>query len=235
MCGRFAQYRIAYEYLDKIGVQLPLLSGSSPEPIGRYNVPPRSRVQLLHQDDDGLRMEPVPWGYAPFWAQGKRPPAINARVETAATSKFFRDIWKTGRAIVPADGWYEWKKDAANPKIKQPYYIKLRSDEPMFFAALGKFQRCGMLEPRDGDGFVIITASSGAGMLDIHDRRPLVLPPECAAHWMDPELDPREAEEIALEHGRGVEEFEWHPVNAAVGNVRNEGQQLIERISDPAV
>jgi len=184
MCGRFAQYREAYEYLDKIGIQLPLLSGLDPEPIGRYNVPPQSKVQLLHQDEEGLRMEPVKWGYAPFWAQGKRPPAINARVETAATSKFFRDIWKTGRAIVPADGWYEWKGALQSPKLKQPYFIRLRSGEPMFFAALGQFQRGGMLEPKDGDGFVIITSSSGAGMLDIHDRRPLVLPAEYAARWM---------------------------------------------------
>jgi len=235
MCGRFAQYRIAYEYLNKIGVQLPLFGGNNPEPIGRYNVAPRSRVQLIHQDEDGLRMEPVPWGYAPFWAQGKRPPAINARVETAATSKFFRDIWKTGRTIVPADGWYEWKKDETHPKIKQPYFITLRSGQPMFFAALGQFQRGGILEPRDGDGFVIITASSDAGMLDIHDRRPLVLPAECAAHWMDPGLEPREAEEIALEYGRNVEEFDWYPVPKTVGNVRNEGAHLIERISAPLV
>jgi putative SOS response-associated peptidase YedK len=235
MCGRFAQYRIAYEYLDKIGVQLPLplRGGVNPEPIGRYNVPPRSNVQLIHQDDDGLRMEPVPWGYAPFWAQGKRPPAINARVETAATSKFFRDIWKTGRAIVPADGWFEWKKDEHDPKIKQPYYITRRDAEPMFFAAIGQFQRGGMLEPRDGDGFVIITASSDAGMLDIHDRRPLALSPECAALWMDPELSPSEAEEIALNHGLGVDEFGWHPVGKEVGKVRNEGAHLINRISDP--
>ena len=211
MCGRFAQYRIAYEYLDKIAVQLPLQlpGGVNPEPIGRYNVCPQSMVQLLHQDDDGLHMEPVKWGYAPLWAQGKRPPAINARVETAATSKFFRDIWQTGRAIVPADGWYEWKKDAANPKIKQPYYITLRSGEPMFFAALGRFQRGGSLEPRDGDSFVVITSSSGAGMLDIHDRRPLVLTPEYAAHWMSSDLPPREAEDLALKHGLCVEEFEW--------------------------
>lgn len=235
MCGRFAQYRIAYEYLDKIAVQLPLpLRGSvNPEPIGRYNVCPQSTVQLLHQDDEGLRMEPVKWGYAPLWAQGKRPPAINARVETAATSRFFRDIWQTGRAIVPADGWYEWKKDSANPKIKQPYYITLRSGEPMFFAALGRFQRGGSLEPRDGDGFVVITSSSEAGMLDIHDRRPLVLSPECAAHWLDPELPPREAEELALEHGLCVEEFEWYPVAKDIGNVRNEGRQLIEQVSHP--
>lgn len=237
MCGRFAQYRIAYEYLDKIGVQLPLplRGGVDPEPIGRYNVCPQSMVQLLHQDEDGLRMEPVRWGYAPFWAQGKRPPAINARVETAATSKFFRDIWRTGRAIVPADGWYEWKKDPANPKIKQPYLIKLRSDEPLFMAALGQFQRGGRLEPRDGDGFVIITASSDVGMIDIHDRRPVVLSAECAAHWLDPELSPAEAEEIALEHSLGVEEFNWYPVGRAVGNVRNEGTHLIERISDPVL
>ncbi|WP_258190179.1 hypothetical protein [Stutzerimonas azotifigens] len=73
MCARFAQYRIAYEYLDKISVQLPLLGGLSPELIGRYNVPPQSRVQLLHQDADGLRMEANQMGYAPVWAQGKRP------------------------------------------------------------------------------------------------------------------------------------------------------------------
>ncbi|MHB0817173.1 SOS response-associated peptidase family protein [Stutzerimonas stutzeri] len=158
-----------------------------------------------------------------------------ARVETAATSRFFRDIWQTGRAIVPADGWYEWKKDAANPKIKQPYYITLRSGEPMFFAALGRFQRGGSLVPRDGDGFVVITSFSGAGMLDIHDRRPLVLSPQYAARWIDPHLPPREAEKLALEHGLCAEEFEWHPVGKAVGNVLNEGPELIDRIDQPLV
>ncbi|WP_313339437.1 SOS response-associated peptidase family protein [Stutzerimonas nitrititolerans] len=235
MCGRFAQYRIAYEYLDKIGVQLPLLSGNNPEPIGRYNVAPRSRVQLIHQDEDGLRMEPVPWGYAPFWAKGKRPPAINARVETAATSKFFQDIWKTGRTIVPADGWYEWKKDEAHPKIKQPYFIRLKTEQPMFFAALGQFQRGGMLEPRDNDGFVIITTASDTGMLDVHDRRPVVLSAQWAAHWLDPELTTATAEEIALEYALPVENFEWYPVPNDVGNVRNEGAYLIKRISDPVL
>ncbi|TDL96982.1 hypothetical protein EBP26_00810 [Stutzerimonas stutzeri ATCC 17588 = LMG 11199] len=234
MCGRFAQYREAYEYLDKIGIQLPLLSGIDPQPISRYNVSPQSRVQLMHQDDDGLRMEPVKWGYAPLWAQGKKPPAINARVETAATSKFFRYVWKTGRAIVPADGWFEWKKAEDNPKIKQPYLIQLKTREPCFFAAIGQFQRGGA-KPREGDGFVIITSSSGAGMLDIHDRRPLVVSAASAARWLDPELSPNEAEDIALKDGLSVDEFDWYPVPAAVGNVRNDGPNLIERISDPVL
>lgn len=121
----------------------------------------------------------------------------------------------------------------AEPENQTAYFITLRSGEPMFFAALGQFQRGGMLESRDGDGFVIITSFSDAGVLDIHDRRPLVLSGECAAHWMDPELPPAEAEELALEHGLGVDEFEWYPVGREIGNVRNEGAELIARIDNP--
>ena len=69
-------------------------------------------------------MAKLPWGYQPWWAKGKRPPAINARVETASTSKFFRDVWRTGRMLVGADGWYEWMKDPVDPKKKQAYYIR---------------------------------------------------------------------------------------------------------------
>lgn len=232
MCGRFAQYRIAWEYLESIGLDVPLLGGVNPEPIGRYNVPPRSNVTLFHQDEDGLRIDLIPWGYAPWWAQGKRPPAINARVETASTSKFFRDIWTTGRCIVPADGWYEWVTDPNDPKAKQPYYIRRKNAAPMYFAAIGQFEHRGGLETRPGNGFVIITADSDAGMLDIHDRRPVVLSAECAAHWLDPELTPAEAEEIVREHGEPVDEFEWYPVGREVGNVRNEGPGLIQRAAD---
>nr|WP_313242723.1 SOS response-associated peptidase family protein [Stutzerimonas nitrititolerans] len=99
-------------------------------------------------------------GIRPVLGSGERPPAINSRVETAATSRFFRDIWKTGRAIAPADGWNEWKKHPDDPKTKQPYLIRPRNDEPCFFPAIGRFQRGGVLEPRDGDGLVIITAAS---------------------------------------------------------------------------
>jgi putative SOS response-associated peptidase YedK len=98
---------------------------------------------------------------------------------------------------------------------------------PMYFAAIGQFTRKEGVATRPGDGFVIITANSDAGMLDIHDRRPVVLSPECAAHWLDPELTPREAEEIVRDHAEPVEVFEWYPVGREVGNVRNEGQDLI--------
>jgi len=61
-----------------------------------------------------------------------------------------------------ADGWDKWKKHPDDPKLKQPYLIKLKTDEPCFFAVLGHFQRSCAVEPRDGDGFVVLTAGSGA-------------------------------------------------------------------------
>src|SRR5690606_32078813 len=169
MCGRFSQYRPPWEYLQPIGLHVPLVGGTDPESVGRFNVAPRSKVRILHLEPDGLRWNFVPWGWAPFWAKGTRPPAINARSETAATGKFFKQIWETGRCVIPADGWYEWVKNPDDPKQKQPYYIHRKDGEPMYFAGIGQFRRDGS-GPKEGDGFVIITTDSDQGMVDIHDR-----------------------------------------------------------------
>lgn len=227
MCGRYAQYRIPWEYLKPIGLDVPLVGGMDPEPINRYNVAPRSKVRILHQEPGGLRWDLVSWGWEPFWAKVKRPPAINARVETAATSKFFSAIWKSGRCVIPADGWYEWVKGSTNAERKQPYYIYRRDSRPMYFAGIGQFRRDGG-GSKEGDGFVIITANSDSGMVDIHDRKPIVLSPETARRWLDPQLTAAEAELAISEIGEPVAVFKWHPVKRDVGNVRNEGPDLIE-------
>ncbi|WP_288357077.1 SOS response-associated peptidase family protein [uncultured Pseudomonas sp.] len=234
MCGRFAQYRTAIEYLDALRTDISdFRTGLEPRPISRYSVAPGTRVLLLNRQDDGLHLDPVVWGYLPCWArQAKRPPMINARVETAATSKMFRGIWKTGRALVIADGWYEWKKDPEDPKRKQPYFIRLKSKEPMFFAAIGQFRPVNQ-EPREDDGFVVITAASDAGMIDIHDRRPLVLTPDIAREWIDPELSEDRAAEIGREEGTPVDAFEWYAVSKAVGSVKSDGPDLLTLIVNP--
>lgn len=228
MCGRFAQYRVAWDYLAPIGLDAPLRSEVTPHPINRYNVAPRSQVMTIRRDLDGLRFEPLLWGYAPFWAKGKRPPPINARLETVATSRFFRNVWQTGRCVVPADGWYEWVADPAEPKRKQPYYIHRRDGEPLYFACIGQFPRNDG-QPGEEDGFVIITADSEGGMVDIHDRRPVVLSPESAAEWLNPDMEAGQAERVLLA-SEPVGLFSWHKVAKEVGNVRNEGPGLIAMI-----
>ncbi|KIH80559.1 SOS response-associated peptidase family protein [Pseudomonas batumici] len=225
MCGRFAQYQGMEDYLRELEAEQDVISGYDNEPIARYNIAPSTRVLILHSVEEGLRIDPVHWGWAPFWAKGKRPDPINARVETVTTGKFFKQLWPTGRALVVADGWYEWVKDPNDPKKKQPYFIRLKSLAPMFFAALAQVHPG--LEPHEGDGFVIITAASDQGMVDIHDRRPLVLAPEHAREWIDPELSPARAEEIAKNLCLPVDAFEWYPVGTAVGNVKNQGAELI--------
>ncbi|WP_206360379.1 SOS response-associated peptidase family protein, partial [Pseudomonas viridiflava] len=110
---------------------------------------------------------------------------------------------------------FEWVKDPDDPKKKQPYYIRLKSHKPMFFAALAQVH--AELKPHEGDGFVIITAESDSGMVDIHDRRPVVLSPEDAREWVEPGLSAARAEEIARQACRPVEDFEWFKVGKAVG------------------
>lgn len=151
MCGRFVQALGVAEYVATLNPQRSLLTGFDDVPIGRYNVAPTTKVQVLHPKGKGIRLDAVPWGWAPFWAKGpgKRPPPINARVETVATSKFFKGVWSNGRALVFADGWYEWVKDEADPKIKQPYFIRLKSQRPMFFGALAEVQASGRTGQRN--------------------------------------------------------------------------------------
>lgn len=95
----------------------------------------------------------------------------------------------------------------------------------MFFGGLA--QVTPGLEPREEDGFVIITAASDQGMVDIHDRRPLVMTPEFANEWLEVDLSPERAAEIATECCKPVDDFEWYPVSKDVGNVRNQGAQLL--------
>ncbi|NVZ96021.1 SOS response-associated peptidase family protein [Pseudomonas sp. B6001] len=225
MCGRFVQYEGMAIFIEELSPQIELFSGYDAQPIDRYNVAPSTRVQVLHATEDGLHIDAVKWGWAPFWAKSKRPDPINARVETVTTGKFFKQLWPKGRALVPSEGWYEWVKDPDDPKRKQPYFIRLKSQKPMFFGALAQVHPG--LDPHDGDGFVIITAASDQGMVDIHDRKPLVLTADHAREWLNPNLTPAQAEEIARACCQPTDDFEWYTVNKAVGNPRNQGASLI--------
>lgn len=221
MCGRFAQYSSRDDYFEAAGISPDELTFDA-EPLGRYNVAPGTRVLLLNERDGQLHFDPVFWGYGPDW--WPRQPVINARSETAASGKMFKSLWQNGRAVIPADGWYEWAKTQAG---KQPYFIYHKSRQPLFFAAIGK-------APFDRDhgkeGFVIITAGSNEGMVDIHDRRPVVLNPESVREWLSEDTSSRRAEEILHRSALPEGTFSWHRVSRAVGNIRNQSRELIAEI-----
>ena len=77
---------------------------------------------------------------------------------------------------------------------------------------------------------MIVTAAADQGLVDIHDRRPLVLTPEAAREWMRQDIGGKEAEEIAADGAVPADKFIWHAVTRAVGNVKNQGECIIQKI-----
>lgn len=225
MCGRFTQYNTREEYLNFIADESARDIAYDPQPISRYNVAPGTKVLLLSERDNALHLDPVLWSFAPGWWH--KQPLINARVETAAGSRMFKPLWQHGRAIVFADGWFEWKKEG---NTKQPYLIYRKDRKPLLFAAIGSapFEREDQHE-----GFVIVTAAADEGLVDIHDRRPLVLTPEAARKWLRQDTSGLEAERLAREGNVPASKFTWHAVSRAVGSVKNQGAELIEPINIP--
>ncbi|MGO3985885.1 SOS response-associated peptidase family protein [Pseudomonas sp. SAS7] len=228
MCGRYSIYESMDHYLRQLSLDLVVINGYDHESIRRYNVAPSTRVEIIRQLDGSLSVDRVRWGWSPFWAKGKRPDPINARAETVVTGKFFKGLWPDGRALAPANGWFEWIPDPVDPKRKQPYYITSADGGPLYFAALAEVHQS--IEPDERDGFVIITAAADQGLVDIHDRKPLVLTPETAKEWLDPATSPARAAAIVDGGCRPAEDFRWYPVGKAVGNARTEGESLIAAI-----
>lgn len=128
------------------------------------------------------------------------------------------------------NNWFEWV-DEGGPK-KQPYLIRRKDRAPILCAAIGQYPSAE-LGPSEYDGFVIITADSKGGMVDIHDRQPVTLSPELAREWLDPATSNERAEQMVLLQGEPAEAFEWFKVDRAVGNVRNQQSGLINRYQRP--
>ncbi|MFK9083557.1 SOS response-associated peptidase [Pseudomonas neuropathica] len=227
MCGRLSQYRGIHDFVAVLSIPDALLNQVGDQPLGRYNAAPTTQLALLHLENDGLHADSQRWGWRPHWAKDRAAP-INARVEKIAHGPFFRAIWPH-RAICPVDNWFEWVD--AGDGTRQPWLIRRRDQGPVFCAAIGQFPMGGAA-PRDDDGFVIITADSAGGMLDVHDRRPVVFNAELAREWLDPATPRERAEQMALLQGEDSGAFEWYRVDKAVGNVRNQGPGLIDALKE---
>ncbi|MGZ8315318.1 MAG: SOS response-associated peptidase family protein [Telluria sp.] len=226
MCGRLDQNHNVTEYVAAMGWTrgVPLLKSQA---TPSYNAAPGTYRPLMRIVDDQLVIEDWFWGYRASWAVGKVPVAINARLEKIA-NRYWSPLVKTGRAIVPADGWYEWTGEKGN---KQPWHIHLKTREPLFMAAISALGPCR--EHACEAGFVIVTDDAEGGMVDVHDRRPIVFSAEDAALWLDPGLPPEAARQIARSVALGPDAFDWHPVSKEVGRATNEGAHLAAQLDLP--
>lgn len=228
MCGRITQHRQPQSYAEVLDIPLRQTdSAAARQPS--YNTSPGSTPWFVHAfEDDQPMFDTLHWGYRPSWAAEKgMAMAINARIEKAATGRYFRHMWQRGRVLVPADGWYEWTGEAGN---KDPWYIRRSDDAPMFLAAITNFRPDR--EDCEGCGLVIVTAPAEAGMVDVHDRRPLVLAPEDARLWMDPHMPAEGAEHLARSMALPAEAFTWYRVSRDVNRVGSSRPQMTAPLDD---
>ncbi|WP_237884511.1 SOS response-associated peptidase family protein [Pseudomonas sp. PGPR40] len=222
MCGRLSQYRSIHDFVAALSIQNALINYAGDQPFGLYDATPSTQLALFHMEGQFLRADMVRWGWRPHWATD-RAPLINAWVDRVARNPFFSAIWPH-RAIIAIDNWFEWV-DEGGPK-KQPYLIRRKDRAPILCAAIGQYPNAEH-EPDENDGFVLITADSTGGMVDIHDRQPVTLNAELAREWLNPATPKERAEQIMLLQWEPIEAFEWFKVDRPVGNVQNQGAHLI--------
>ncbi|MFD1860496.1 SOS response-associated peptidase [Aeromicrobium camelliae] len=233
MCGRYATSRTPSTLERDFEASLGDLYTDTGED---YNVAPTKSEPLVvaRRDDDAAatRREVVTarWGLIPSWAKdpsiGNR--LINARSETVGEKPSFRKAFARRRALVPADGFYEWyqpqPRDGEAKPRKQPFYLTGREGQALALAGLYEFWK-------DPEGqwvlsYTILTTSAEGDDGRIHDRAPLLVPADLQEAWLDPGQEGAGVLGELLPATPGVLDL-W-PVSTAVNNVRNNGRELIE-------
>src|SRR5450830_586022 len=215
MCGRFNQNNTARELASAMDWSDAVFD-SEAEP--HLNAAPGTYRPVMHVEHGVRRIDDVFWGYRPAWATAaaavpgkkKLPIAINARLEKLGGA-YWKPLLRAGRGIVCVSGWYEWTGEKGS---KQAWHIQRKDGAPLFLLALAHFgPHIHNLHNREEAGFVLVTADSLGGMVDIHDRRPVAVSREDAWRWLDPNLTPDAALHLARTCMLATELFEWHVVD----------------------
>jgi putative SOS response-associated peptidase YedK len=196
----------------------------------RFNVAPTQDAPVVTLKNGVRTLEMMRWGLVPFWAgkSGAKPPLmINARIESVATKPMFRDALERKRCLVPADGFYEWKK--LGSKKKQPMYI--HPGDHRFFAFAGLWARA-KTDAGELHSFTIITGPPNQLVAPIHDRMPVVLDRSVWNAWLDPSLDADGAE--ALLTVPPVEDWQAEPVSTWVNVTDHDDAQCIAPVAEEA-
>jgi putative SOS response-associated peptidase YedK len=223
MCGRFTLHASP----EQIAAQFDV---AAPEQLAeRYNIAPTQPVGIVRLDQagEGREWTHVHWGLIPSWSKdpsiGSR--MINARGETVAEKPAFRAALKRRRCLVPADGFYEWKKQGSK---KQPYYIHLREEGP--FALAGLWEIWAGADGSELESCTVITTEPNALMTELHNRMPVILAPEDYDQWLGTSKDADAREIDALRHlirPFDADMMVAYPVSTNVNSPMHEGAQLI--------
>ncbi|GAA3708406.1 SOS response-associated peptidase [Zhihengliuella alba] len=182
----------------------------------------------------GRGLETARWGLVPIWAKSRSVGvrAINARSETVLEKPTFRSAAVKRRALVPADGYYEW---SGQKGAKIPTYLHGGDGEPLAFAGLYELWRDPEVPEGEPDAWLmtttVLTRPATDALGHIHDRTPVIVPPGLRDDWLDPGLTDRSRIQQLIDAIPDPSLLP-HRVGPAVGNVRNDGPELIAPVAE---
>ena len=219
MCGRYA-YLLPPEAMQELFKLLKEVMLYPP----RYNIAPTQPIITIVEREGRRTAELFRWGFVPGWVKDPKdwPLLINARSETMSEKPAFRDALRNCRCVVPASGYYEWRKGPDGER--RPFYISAKDGEVLAFA--------GLYATRDGpngeevDTVCIVTTEPNAEVSEVYERMPAILRGAAIDDWLNTrDVDVAEALSLALPSPDGSMTF--HPVAKTIGAATAEGPELI--------
>ncbi len=226
MCGRFAPGDMGgdtgggaggEDWAGWLGIDR-----DSPWPAPSWNLAPTQQAAIVGEGKRGRTLLQARWGLVPHWwkkpLSGFRASTFNARSEEAAAKPMFRDAWRRRRCLVPAIGYYEW---SGKEGMRRAFFISLTGNAPGFCMA-GLWAQAVVGGERLLS-FTVLTCPAGAATRHLHPRSPVILAEADWEHWLRPGSDAADLMRPAAD-----ERVEVREVGLAVGNVRNNGPELIE-------
>jgi putative SOS response-associated peptidase YedK len=223
MCGRYRLSRrkqLVEEYFGS--------ASDEPDWGARYNIAPTQPVPIIRQNPTQpvRELSMMRWGLVPSWAKDTSGAAsmINARSETASTKPAFADALKHRRCLIPADGFYEWKRTGTS---KQPFCFEV--NDGALFAFAGLWDRWRDASERWLTTCSILTTTPNALTSDVHNRMPVILSPEDHDVWLDPGM--KKVDEVSeLLRPYDAHQMRCYPVSSRVNHVANDDEACSARV-----
>lgn len=223
MCGRYSLICID-DLGNRFRVFNPMMGARS-----RFNIAPASEMPVIVRAGEN-HVAIMRWGLIPSWTRDIRAakPLINARAETLAEKPAFRSLLKNHRCLVPASGFFEWKKEG---KRKNPYYIRL-FDDPLFSFA-GLYDQWHNPEGVTVSTYTIITCDANPLVALLHDRMPVILSRPNEERWLNPDpLSPEDLRQILTPYPASA--MAMVPVSDLVNNPSVDDERLVQPLASPA-
>jgi putative SOS response-associated peptidase YedK len=224
MCGRITQKSDP----RVLGLTITtLIEPLNEAPGPRFNGAPGQQHWVIrqHPQTGERRLDRLWWGLIPYWVKEASPKhkPINATAERVASAPMFRAAYAKRRCLVPVDSFFEWAK-VKGKGPKQPYAVGMKSGQPLALAGIWE----GWRHPGTDEifrSFAVITTAANDMLAAIHDRMPVIVPPEAYDRWLSPlEPDPRD-----LLAAYASEPMTMWPVSVRANKPDNDDVSILER------